>query len=265
MTNSPAEGTAMAGHELLLRLAGRIPDRVLALARRELADGAVSRAIAQLTKTFAQAPFPLTADELAAIRSLAGEGAGEGEGAALPAVYPVEEPPALQFEFVDLDDYGEAGRDELDEALVAAAEAHRAEITGVWRAWRYTRLDPRRAAGWAADGAARGGPGAAGEASVTVPVYSDPPYRVYVIEVENPGMIPGLSADLLRAVRDPADAGVEIIPLSEEPFPYQDEALAESLRLWSRGDPYLVVDRFADLKNGSGADVMTASARYSGL
>jgi hypothetical protein len=261
MRNTPAEGTAMAGHELLLRLAGRVPDRVLALARRALADGAVSRAIAQLTMTFAQAPFPLTADELAAIRSLA------GEREALPAVYPVEEPPALQFEFVDLDDYGEAGCDELDEALIAAAEAHRAEITGVWRAWRYTRLDHRRAAGSAADGAASGGPGVAGEASVTVPVYSGPPYRVYVVEVENPGMIPGLSADLLRAVSDPADAGVEIIPLSEEPFPYQDEALAESLLLWSRGDPYLVVDRFADLKNGAGsvADVMTASARYSGL
>jgi hypothetical protein len=224
----------MTGHELLLRLAGRIPDRALALARRTLADGAVSAAIAQLTTTFAQTPIPLTADELTAIRSLA------GERTALPGVHPVEELPALQFDFVDLDDYGEAGGDELDEALVAAVEAHSSEIAGVWRAWRYRRLDHRRATG-----APSGGPRAAGEPSATLPVnhpgYSGPPHRVYVIEVENPGRIQGLSADLLRAVPDSADAGVEIIPLSEKPFPYQDEALAESLLLWARDKPELVV------------------------
>jgi hypothetical protein len=208
----------MTGHELLLRLAGRIPDRALAQARQTLADGAVSRAIAQLAATFAQTPFPVTADELAAIRSLA------GEPEALPGVHPAEELPPLPFDFVELDEYGGTERDELDEALVAAARAHRPEITCVWRAWRYSRLHHRR------------------------PTYYDPPYRVYVIEVEHPGMIPGLSADLLRAVPDSADAGVEIIPLSDEPFPYQDEALAESLLLWSRDEPYLVVDRVGDLK-----------------
>jgi hypothetical protein len=207
MTNPLSDSTAMTGHELLLRLAGRISDRELALARRTLAGGAVSRAIAQLTTTFAQVPFPLTADELAAIRSLA------GEREALPGVHPVEELPALQFDFVDLDEYGGTGRDELDEALVEAVEAHSSEITAVWRAWRYSRLDDRR------------------------PSYSGPPYRVYVIEVEHPGMILGISADLLRAVPDSADAGVEIIPLSDKPFPYQDEALAESLLLWARTSP----------------------------
>ena len=231
MTKSPSEPAAMTGHELLLRLAGRIPDRALARARRTLAEGAVSAAIAQLTTTFAQTPFPLTADELAAIRRLA-------ECEALPGVHPVEELPALQFDFVDLDEYGEAVCDDLDEALVAAVEGHSSEIAGVWRAWRYSRLDH----GWA-PGAASGAPGAAGEPGATRPVshpaYSGPPHRVYVIEVENPGMIHGLSADLLRAVPDSADVGVEIIPLSEEPFPYQDEALAESLLLWARDEPEL--------------------------
>jgi hypothetical protein len=218
MTNSAPEPTVMTGHQLLLRLAGRVPDQALARARRTLADGGVSRAMAQLTNTFAQTPFPLTAQELVAIRSLA------GECEALSGVHPAEELPALPFDFVDLDEYGGAGRDELDEALVAAVEAHSPEITGVWRSWRYSRLHNRR------------------------PTYYDPPYRVYVIEVEHPGMIPGLSADLLRAVPESAEAGVEIIPLSDEPFPYQDEALAESLLLWARDEPYLVADRFADVK-----------------
>jgi hypothetical protein len=260
----------MTGHELLLRLAGRVPDRVLARARRALADGAARRAIAQLAMTVAQTPVPLTADELAAIRSLA------GERAALPAVHPVEELPPLQFGFVDLDEYGEVGRDELDEALVAAVEAHRPEITCVWRAWRYSRLDHRRATGPAAthpldarasqgtlaserspadeDRAASGGP--AGDPGATLPAshpsHSSPAYRVYVIEVENSGMIQELSADLLRAVPDSADAGVEIIPLSDEPFPYQDEALAESLLIWARDDTQLVVAPIADSENGPG-------------
>jgi hypothetical protein len=192
-----------------------------------LADGAVSLAIAQLAATFAQIPFPVSADELAAIRSLS------GEREALPGAHPAEEIPALPFDFVELDEYGGAERDELDEALIAAAEAHRSEITGVWRAWRYSRLHSRR------------------------PTYYDPPYRVYVIEVEHPSMIAGLSADLLRAVPDSADAGVEIIPLTEEPFPYQDEALAESLLLWARDEAHPVVDRFADMKTALASRPLT--------
>jgi hypothetical protein len=235
MTNPLPDPTAMTGHELLLRLAGRISDRELALARRTLADGAVSATIAQLTTAFAQTPFPLTADELTAILGQA------GERETLPGVHPVEELPPLRFDFVALDEYGETVRDELDEALVAAVKGHSSEIAGVWRAWRYSRIDHR----WAAVGAASGGPGAAGEPGATGPVshpaYSVRPYRVYVVEVENPGLIQGLSADLLRAVPDSADARVEIIPLSEDPFPYQDEALAGSLLLWARDQPELVV------------------------
>jgi hypothetical protein len=261
----------MTGHELLLRLAGRIPDRALARARRALAGGAVRPAIAELAATLAQAPVPLTADELAAIRSLA------GEREALAGVHPADELPALRFDFVDLDEYGGVGRDELDEALVAAAEAHSTEITGVWRAWRYSRVDhqgaPGAAAAWPPDAetsqeavasrksladedcAATGGPGAAGEPRAILPVshpaYSGPPYRVYVIEVEYPGMIQAVSADLLKAVPDSADAGVEIIPLSDEPLPYQDEALAESLLIWAR-KPHFVVAGFAGPDSGPG-------------
>jgi hypothetical protein len=84
-----------------------------------------------------------------------------------------------------------------------------------------------------------------------VPAYSGLPYRVYVIEVEDPGMIQAVSADLLKAVPDSADAGVEIIPLSDEPLPYQDEALAESLLIWAR-ESHLVFAHFADPENGPG-------------
>src|SRR5258708_40101611 len=59
------------------------------------------------------------------------------------------------------------------------------------------------------------------------------PHRVYIVQVEEPGMIPELSAGLLGSVADPAGAGVEIIAVDGELFPYQGAALEESLLLWA--------------------------------
>jgi hypothetical protein len=236
----------MTGHELLLRLAGRIPDQTLAQARRMLADSADSSAIALVASLLAQAPVPLTADELAAIRNLA------DDPDALPGVQPVSELPALPFDFSELDEDGEVGHDDLDEALVEAAEAHGARLTGVWRSWRYALMDSPAVTGPAA-AEAEDEDEDEDSAGLT---DDDPPHRVYIIQVEDPGMIQELSADLLDAVPDSADAGVEIITLGEEPFPYQRAALAESLLLWATvAEPEFVVARvfdFADPDTGPG-------------
>jgi hypothetical protein len=219
----------MTGHELLLRLAGRIPDQTLAQARRMLADGAVSSAIALLASLLTQAPVPLTADELAAIRDLA------GDPDALPGVWPAGELPALRFGFSELDEEGEVELDDLDEALVAAAESS-AGLAGVWRSWRYVLPD-------SPDG--QDGPDG-----------PERPYRVYIVQADDPGMIHELSARLLGAVPDSADAGVEIITLEDEPFPYQGAALDESLLLWAAElEPEFEVARvfdFADPVTGPG-------------
>jgi len=133
----------MTGHELLLRLAGRIPDPALAQARRMLADGAASSAITLVAGLLAEAPIPLTADELAAIRGLA------RDASALPGVRPVAEPPALSFSFSDVDQRGEAGRDEIDAALVAAAEARSEGLTPSARCgWMCTRRGSRSHRTW---------------------------------------------------------------------------------------------------------------------
>jgi hypothetical protein len=222
----------MTGHELLLRLAGRIPDWTLAHARRMLADSAVSSAIALVASLLTQAPVPLTADELAAIRDLA------GDPDALPSVQPVGEIPELRFDFSELDDYyGDVGHDDLDEALLEVAEARSEGLVGIWRSWRYMMLDDEPSATPAADD-------------------PDGPHRVYIIQVEDPAMIHELSADLLDAVPDSAGAGVEIITLGDELFPYQRAALNESLLLWAAiTEPEFVVARvfdFADPVTGPG-------------
>ena len=84
----------------------------------------------------------------------------------------------------------------------------------------------------------------------------DRPYRVYIVQVEDPGIIDELSADLLDAVPDSADAGVEIVALDDELSPYQGAALDESLLLWAAEmEPEFVVAQvfdFADPITGPG-------------
>jgi len=151
MTTPASERAEMAGHELLLRMAGRIPDQALAQARRILADGAASSAITVVASLVTQS----------------------------------------------------------DEALVAPAEAHSAGLAGIWRSWRYVTPAAGHVAG------------------------PPRPHRVYIVQVEDPAMIPGLAADLLGAVPDSAGAGIEIITIGEEPPAYQRSALAESRLLWA--------------------------------
>jgi|SRR5580658_5011386 hypothetical protein len=208
MTNSLPEATTMTGHDLLLRLAGRIPDQALAEARLMLAVGTVSAAITFVADlvTHSPVPIPITADELAAIRELS------GDAGALAEVRPAAELPALRFGFGQLDGNAQARRDEIDEALVAAAQAHAQALSGIWRTWRYRMPD----------------------AALAQDAQDAPQlYRVYIVQVEDRDAIQMLAADLLGAITDPASTGIEIITLGAEPPPYQRAALDESLLLWA--------------------------------
>jgi hypothetical protein len=252
----------MTGHELLLALAGRISDQTLAQARQVLAGGAPSSAIALVASALSATPVQLTAAELTAIRELS------GDAGALPELMPVDEAPALRFGFSHLDENGEIQRDELDEAVVAAAETHSDGLAGVWRAWRYQLIDLPASADEAAQETAgeETGEQAAGEAEAPAEPsaslaadYPDDPfaaYRVYIIQVENAELIGDLAADAYAAIPDPGQAGVEIITLGQELPPYQRAALDESLLLWATvAAPEFTVARvfdFADPVAGPG-------------
>jgi hypothetical protein len=217
MTTPRPEWPNLTGHELLLRLAGRIPDRALADARRMLADGETAPAIALVADVVAEYEIPLTASELLAIRELT------GDAGALSQARPVADPPALSVAFTEIDEYGEVRRDELDEAMVAAAESHGTGLTGLWRSWRYPFIDGLDDADDA--------PPAARASVLLDPDHPDQLHRVYVAQVEEPAMIERLSGDLLDAAA--GQAGVEVITLAGEPPPYQAAALAQSMLVWA--------------------------------
>jgi len=211
MTTPSPGGPGLTGHELLLGLAGRIPDGPLAGARRLLAEGDVRGALAVAVRWLAGDSVPLLAGELAAIRGLS------GEPGALPGSRAVAVLPELPFAFRVPGPLGEAGPDATDDAVAAVARGH--GVAGLRRSWRYRLDDPGAAAG---------------PATVTVdPGDPDQAYRVYIVQVDDAGAIEALSRDLLRAVGDTGRAGTEVIALSGEPPRYQRMALAESVLLWA--------------------------------
>lgn len=223
----------MTAHELLLRMAGRIPDQLLTRAWRELAGGDAGAAIALLTDSLTQAPIPLTADELATIRLLA------DDSGVLPGLEPAAALPELPFGFSQFDDDGNTGQDELDEAVIATVRQHDGVgVTGVWRSWRYWLPDDDEGIALRLEGAAGADLAADDEAAW------QGSYRVYIVQVEDPGAIGALVGGLLAAV---SDSGIEIITRDAEPPPYQRAALAESIMLWTAlTEPEFVVARVFD-------------------
>jgi hypothetical protein len=228
-------GSQMNSHDLLLAMAGRVPDRVLATARRRFASGTDEAAITLLADTLAQAPIPLTEAELTSLRSLA------GDAGALPDARPAAAPPGLRFVFGPYDETGVAGRDALDDALVEAAPTLGGALSGIWRSWRYPGLEL-----------------SVSDQDPVIDSRDDPlsAYRVYLIQVDDPAEIRAVAAGLSRVIGEPAEAGIEIIGIDQEPPAYQRAALAESLLLWARpGLPEFQVARvfdFADPRTGPG-------------
>jgi hypothetical protein len=217
-----------------------------------------------LADVLASAPVPLTAAELAAVRTLT------GDTTALADAECVDEVPVLPFVFNELDANAATDIDELDQVVVAALEPHAQAVTAVWRSWRYLDLDLLTADADESDGDEA--PGEADETAVAqeeggwgplapltraIDAMPDPlmPYRVYLVQVEDPALTQPLAADLLHAVPDSANAGVEIVPFDGELPPYQRAALSGGLLLWADDGPEFTMARvfdFADPVTGPG-------------
>ena len=225
----PVAGEGPDAHRLLLLMAGRVSDQALAKARRLLAGGEPESAIGLLADRLGQSPVPLTAAELAAVRTLS------GDPAALPGTEPVSAVPALPFVFSGYEETGQTGRDELDDTLVAVSEVS-SGVAAIWRTWRYIQLESPEI--W------------------RVVTTEETAHRVYLIQVTDPALIADVSADILAAVPESTTAGFEVLPLDEEPPPYQRAALSQSLLLWAMaGEPEFQLARvfdFADPVTGPG-------------
>jgi hypothetical protein len=227
---APSDQVA-AFHQLLLRMAGRLPDELIAEARRWLAGGELVE-IAQAVVFAALAGrivvTELDAALLADTLTAAGEDAdaladierSEADPQPLYGLAPVS--PEELAEYGDEVPYsidltgpydGPGGADEIDAAAVAVLAAQLADdapvapAAALWRTWRFPAIDTQ----W------------------------PPPRRMYLVQAEGEAALPGLAAQL----QDALDAAGETNPqveafLDPDELPaYQRTALGFSALLWT--------------------------------
>ncbi|GAA0389251.1 hypothetical protein GCM10009541_35400 [Micromonospora gifhornensis] len=176
----------LALHELLLRMAGQVPDAALTTARDHLAEQRLAEAAGAVVTTGVDHQIPITETDLQLLAALV----PGGRTAEWPVVVSPESitlPPDLEFAPTIADSAGNtpllldltADADPLDSADQAAVAAARGVPGGdaLWRAWRRE------------------------------PTAQDRPVRVYLLLVAaDPHDLPAACAQVQRAL---ADSGVE--------------------------------------------------------
>jgi hypothetical protein len=201
-------------HLLLLRAAGRIPDRELAELRALLAAGEPAACAVRLNGA-----FPQSAEEIAVLAAFLPAGIPLPE----PADAMVDTPPAtpfIAFPPADLPHYGTAGPlvvdetdggvvDDLDDALLGTLDLER--TAGVWRCWRITA-------------------GAGDTASAT---------RVYLVEADLPDdELPGVADRGHRALAAAGHAAPVEVYRPGLPLPaYQWTARSQAALIWAPTPP----------------------------
>ncbi|GDY30714.1 hypothetical protein [Gandjariella thermophila] len=128
-----AESAELAGHELLLRLAGRLPDRRLWRLRDWLAGGAIGSLARELPRTLLRDRIPVTERERDLMfMALREPGADGGLISSIPGV---DEPPSLRYTFTpespDRVDMGDSAAAVLGATLRGRQEV--GEVRGCWR------------------------------------------------------------------------------------------------------------------------------------
>jgi hypothetical protein len=225
MSTAQHEPSGAAVHEFVQHLAGWVPDEKLAAVRQTLADGEPAVAAAAAVALAAEHDVPLLAEDIDAARSLT------GKPGALKDVRPVDRYPRLPFWFSSFGPDERLDADALDEVITEAAQARSALIAGLWRAWRFPpdgfgELDA-------------GDEAMPDEIRPSAAIDPDDPgqaHRVYVVQVPDGDVAPGLTGELQSVLAGQGDAGVEVIGLETVPPPYQAAALEGSALLWSAQD-----------------------------
>lgn len=188
-------------HDLLRRLAGGVPDEVLAGARDDVADGRFGEVVRRLAAT--GVPLPLTESDHDFLVALGGTAEGGG-----PVTIDRTDPDTgVRWRFAEApgDDH-EPGPATPGEAL-ADALADEPAARGLWRAWR-------------------------------TPAGDEPPSPacpVYVVEVDDPTAVPALTGRLQRLLRAAGEdvPRVEVVAVRGEVPAYQRAAWARGRLLWA--------------------------------
>ncbi|MET7424490.1 hypothetical protein [Dactylosporangium sp. NPDC005555] len=190
--------TVAAFHQVLLRLAGRVPDELLCAARDQLVRVGPDAVAAMLGYAAETLRLPLTDADAVLLRDFVSPVVRQGaRPGILPVVFSAAPPPG----FAD-------GPDDADQACAEAVELEsEGTARGVWRVWR----SPDRAAGW------------------------PPPKRVFLVQAAADGELLALTAARLQEVlthADERDPQVEVFAEASRLPPYQRAALAVAELIW---------------------------------
>ncbi|MGW3471499.1 hypothetical protein ACWDKQ_24265 [Saccharopolyspora sp. NPDC000995] len=188
-------------YELLLRLAGRVPDDGLAIMRTCLADGEEDQVTALLVTAVTTRGLALVQHEVEVIRTLAaqhGVRTAELEKAAILTELP---PPAFEFTTPPIE---QDGMDEQD-AIVVEAASRVGGLQGLWRAVRRS-------------------------------VGSD--VRLYLGEVEPSSDVVELAAESQHSlVESGVEPRIELFTEGTELAPYHEAALTNAELVWTAAPP----------------------------
>jgi len=200
-----------AFHNLLLRLAGKVPDDLLVKARSWLAEGEEGEAARAVTFVVTTQHIPLVEADVALLDEvLRAEG---HDASALSQVQIAEYDPTPPFQFgptapgveppVRPDD---APLDEIDQQAIDAVSEEE-DVHGMWRAWRY----PADASPW------------------------PPPRRIYLVEADEDADVVELTATLQERLAEAGetDPQVEVYPVDAELPTYQRLAKAYGSLIWA--------------------------------
>ncbi|MER7000917.1 hypothetical protein [Streptomyces sp. NPDC000410] len=209
--DAEGEEQALACHELLLLMAGKIPDQLITQCRAWLAEGRRTEVGSALAFAAAGAKVPLRAEDIDLLEELLNE--ADADTRVLEDIDEAEYEalPRYRFELTPDAEPRLSGpvSDETDAAVMAGCEDTDGAV-GMWRTWRL----PPAGAPW------------------------PPPRRVYVVEVEAVDQLIGATAHLqsvLSAVGE-QDPQVEVYPTGVKLPSYQQYARNTSDLLWAASD-----------------------------
>ena len=202
--------TADVLHGTLLRVAGWVPDDLLADARTRLAQGSVGEVARILAFAGTRSILPLIDDDLDLLEELLAEDGADPE--LVGAVELAAEEPPLVWRFAGRQDDNSVDGAGGDAELLAAV-AGEPGVRALWRAWR-----------WPADDAPY-----------------PPPRAVYVLEAdpeefgEDSGGLAAVTGRLqsLLAATGEQDPQVEVVAVHSDPPAYQRMARAAGTLLWA--------------------------------
>jgi hypothetical protein len=216
----------MTMHETLLRLAGSVPDDLLADARTRLADGAVADVARMLVFAGNRTMLPLTDEDLDLLAAVLRDAGQDPYVLDTVELIDPDTVPPWRFMATPPEDGGD-GRAlvaALAEGDLVAALAEEPAARGLWRAWR-TPVDD---------------------------IPYPPPRPVYVVAADSDvgeADLPALTARLQRKLVAAGDLApqVEVTAIGDQPPLYQRLARAQGSLLWAAvASPEITVARVFD-------------------